>query len=410
MSRTSMLFLLLLSALWWAPGNLRRALQPESVVIQAGPRGGSFDLHARRYARDMAAHDMRVQVRNQDDSLRIIDKLQDARSGAQIGFTAQRVDEQRFPDVASAGVVELQPLFLFLRREIPLPATPAGLAGRRLAMPLEGSATAQAAQELLARYGVTRLDADFRFLQMDAAAAALQRGDADAGFFMLAPGNALVRRLAADARLVAYSFDDNVGIARNIDFMKPATLARGAFDLAGPVPPRDLALVGANVDVVVRSDIHPAVLYALLQAMDAEHKGPTLVSDAGEYPRQSGASPPIHPLAEAWAKSGTPWLYTHFPGSVAGVVDAYWGPLLALLTLVSIASSIQALGRFVDGVLHGVLLQLLSWLQWRVERGGRPGRASRGLFRLLDRATARRADSTGVLARIERLRARFDAS
>lgn len=409
MSRTSMLLLVLLALLWWVAGNLRRAMPPQSVVIQAGPPGGSFDVHARRYAREMALRDVRVAVRNQDDSLRIIDKVQDALGGVQIGFTAQRVAEQRYPDVASAGVVELQPLFLFLRRDQPAPATPAGLAGHRIVMPLEGSATAQAARDLLACYGVTGSNAALQFLQMDQAAQALQHGEADAGFFMLAPSNALVRRLATDPALVAYSFDDSLGIARNIDYLRPATLARGALDLTGPLPRRDLALVGANVDVVVRKDIHPAVLYALLLAMDAEHKGQTLVSDAGEYPRQSGAALPIHPLAEAWRKSGTPWLYTHLPGSMAGVVDAYWGPLLALLTLVSITGTIKSLGRFLDGAVMFAALRSLAWLQWRADRGLAPGPASRWLFGLLDRVMIQRDVEEVALAQLEQLRERFDA-
>jgi TRAP-type uncharacterized transport system substrate-binding protein len=410
MSRTSMLLLVLLALLWWAAGNLRRAMPPQSVVIQAGPRGGSFDVHAHRYAREMALKDVHVSVRNQDDSLRIIDKVQDATGGVQIGFTAQRVAEQRYPDVASAGVVELQPLFLFLRREQPVPITPASLAGRRIVMPLDGSATAQAARDLLACYHVTSRNASFRFVQMDQAAQALQHGEADGGFFMLDAGNPLVRRLANDPALFAYSFNDNLGIARNIDYLRPTTLARGALDLTGPIPRQALALVGANVDVVVRKDIHPAVLYALLQAMEAEHKGQTLVSDAGEYPRQSGAALPIHPLAEAWRKSGAPWVYTHLPGQLAGVVDAYWGSVLALLTLVSITGTVRSIGRFLDDVAMLAALQCLAWLQRRAARGLPPGRASRRLLRLLDRVIVRRDVEEIALVQLEQLRERFESS
>jgi hypothetical protein len=56
-------------------------------VIQAGPAGGSFDLHARRYAAWPAALGQHAQVHNQDDSLRIIHEVSDARSGVQVGFT-----------------------------------------------------------------------------------------------------------------------------------------------------------------------------------------------------------------------------------------------------------------------------------------------------------------------------------
>jgi hypothetical protein len=405
MSRMSVVVLAVLAAVWWAAaGSLKRALPPELVIIQAGPPGGSFDTHARRYADHLAAQGLHAQVRNQDDSLRIIDKLDDAATGVQVGFTAQRVEPGRHPAVASAGVVELQPLFLFLRRGVAEPLSLAGLAGRRLVMPLEGSATAQAARDVLARYGVGPGDASFSFAQMGEAAAALQRGEHDAGFFMLAPDNALVRRLAADPGLVMVSIGDNVGIARNIDYLKPATLVRGAFDLKAPLPPRDVALIGATENVIVREDIHPAVLYALLQAMSDVHKGQTLVSDPGEYPRQAGAVLPVHPHALEWAKSGTPWLYANLPPSVAGIVDAYWGPALALLALVSAFGTLQSLNGFIDGAVLGVALQWLGWLQRRVERGARPGWFGRMLFRLVEPVIVREGREQIARDRLERLR------
>lgn len=405
MSRMSLLVLSLLAALWWAAaGNLKRAMPPDVVVIQAGPRGGSFDTHAKRYAAHLATQGLHAEVRNQDDSLRIIDKLDDAATGVQIGFTAQRIDVARHPDVASAGVVELQPLFLFLRRGVEVPASLAGLADLRLVMPLEGSATAQAARDVLARYGVASPPARFAFMRLDAAAAALQRGEADGGFFMLAPGNPLVRRLAEDPGLVMVSITDNVGIARNIDYLKPATLVRGAFDLRRPLPPRDVALVGATTNVVVRDDVHPAVLYALLQAMNDVHKGQTLVSDPGDYPRQAGAVLPVHPLALEWAKNGTPWLYAHLTPSVAGVVDAYWAPALALLALVSAFGTLQSLTGFIDAAVLGVALQWLGWLQRGIDRGRRPGWAGRLVFRMVEPVIIRQGREQIARDRLERLR------
>ncbi|HEX5683412.1 MAG TPA: TAXI family TRAP transporter solute-binding subunit [Ideonella sp.] len=404
MSRLSVLVLFLLTTLWWAAGKLGQVWPAEQVVIQAGSLGGSFDAYARRYAEHLASRGLRAQVGNQDDSLKIIDKVADATSGVHIGFTSQRVDATRYPAVASAGVIELQPLFLFLRRGPAEPATLAGLVGRRLVMPLEGSATAQATQDVLARYDVTPRNATFSFMKLSEAVAALERGEHDAGFVMLAPDHELVRRLAANPSLVLYSMSDSVGISRNIDYLKPATLARGALDLKLPLPSHDTALIGATVNVVVREDIHPAVLYELLQAMSNVHKGHTLVSDPGEYPRQIGAALPVHPRALEWAKSGTPWLYLHLPPAVAGVVDAYWAPVLALFALVSTLSTLQSVNGLIEAAVLGVALHWLGWLQWRIKRGGRPGWIARMLFRLVEATAVRQGMEQRVCSRLERLR------
>ncbi|SEL87747.1 TRAP-type uncharacterized transport system, substrate-binding protein [Roseateles sp. YR242] len=405
MSRMSVVVLVVLAGLWWAlAGSVKRVMPPDRVVIQAGPPGGSFDTHARRYADVLRAQGLRVEVRHQEDSLRIIDRLDDAANGVHVGFTAQRVEAGSHPAVASVGVVELQPLFLFLRRGQPEPTTLAGLAGRRLVMPQANSATAQATRDVLARYGVTPANTTFSYTQMADAATALQSGQFDAGFFMLSPGNPVVRRLTEDPHLVMYSLADSVGIARNIDYLKPATLVRGAFDLRAPLPAHDVSLVGATVNVVVREDIHPAVLYALLQAMDEVHKGQTLVSDPGEYPRQTGAVLPVHPLALEWGKSGTPWLFTHLPPAVAGVVDAYWAPALAILALVSAIGTLQSLTGFIDGAILGVALQWLGWLESRVARGRRPGWLGRHLFRLVEPVVLRKGREQIARDRLEHLR------
>jgi len=404
MLRPSVLVLIFLATLWWMAGKLGRVWPPEVVVIQAGPQGGSFDAYARRYADHLASRGLRAQVRNQDDSLKIIDKVADATSGVHIGFTSQHVDATRYSTIASAGVIELQPLFLFLRRSPSELVTLAGLAGRRLVMPLEGSATAHAAQDVLARYDVTPRNASVSFMKLNDAVAALERGEHDAGFFMLAPNHGLVRRLATNPQLVLHSISDNVGISRHIDYLKPATLARGALDLRRPLPPHDIALIGATVNVVVREDVHPAVLYELLQAMSDVHKGHTLVSDPGEYPRQTGTALPVHPRALEWAKSGTPWPYLHLPAAMAGVVDAYWAPVLALFALVSTLGTLQAVNGFIEAALLRTALHWLGWLQWRVERGWRPGRMARALFRLVEPAVARQSPEQRACARLERLR------
>lgn len=404
MPRLSLVMVVVIALLAWVVAALFRHPPQQPVVIQAGPPGGSFDTHARRYAAYMRRHGIDAEVRNQDDSLRIIDRIEHGEGGARIGFTAQRVDRQAYPHVASAGVVELQPLFLFLRRELPDPGTLAGLAGRRLVALPQGSATAQAALDLLSLYGVTPANASFQFAKISDAAAGLQRGDYEAGFFMLAPDNALIRRLVADPALRLLSLNDSVGISRNVDYLKAATLARGAYDLRTPRPAREIALVGATVDVVVREDIHPAVLYVLLQAMHEVHKGQTLVSNPGDYPSQKGVALPLHPLAAEWARRGTPWLYAHLPPGAAGTVDAYWALALALVAVVSALRTLGSLDAAIEDLRHGLALLALAWLQHRARRGLSMGLVSRHVLRLAEPVVEQPDRSQLARMRLEWLR------
>lgn len=405
MSRISVVLLAVLAVLWLLVGDLPRALPPDKVVILAGPAGGSFDQHARRYQAQMKTQGLEVEVRNEPDSLRIVDRVQDASEGLHVGFTAQGLDDPAaYPQLASAGVVELQPLFVFLRAAAAQPPTLQGLAGMRLAMPPPRSASARAARQVLAAYGVDERNAHFQHLPLEEVPKALVGGDADAAVMMLAPDNELVRGLATDPRFTLYAFQENIALSRRITYLKPVLLARGGYDLRRVLPPADVPLVAARVNVVVRRDLHPAVLFALLRAMDDTHKTQTLVSNAGEFPVLAGTVLEPHPLAVEWSKSGTPWLFSHLPPLWAGLVDAYWGPTLFLLAAVSFFGTLGSVSAFVESVALNAALVVLSLLQVAVDRGLKPGRFARLLFRIVEPVVQRSSAADLVRQRLERLR------
>jgi TRAP-type uncharacterized transport system substrate-binding protein len=406
MSKISLVFLVVLAVLWLAGGSGGRALPPEVVHLQAGPVGGSYDEHAQVYARALQAAGLKTELSHIANSTQIVSAVNDhqARPRVDIGFTAQALSAKDLPNVFSVGVIELQPLFLFHRSSLGVLSTPEALRGKRLVMPPAGSATSQAALDVLAQYGITPDNTPISFVPIAQAATALQRAEFDAGFFMLAPSNAMITTLATDDGLGLFSFSENVAITRHVDYLKPTTLARGAFDLRKVRPAQDVQLVGAAVNVVVRGDIHPAVLYALLGAMQNVHKGQSLVSNHGDYPSLVGTGLPVHPLASEWAKSGTPWLYTHLRPSVVGLVDAYWGPALFLLAVVSAFSTLGSLNDFIHGMALAAALLFLALLQWRVQAGRVPGAASRGLFRLAERVVLQEDSTSQARGRLERLR------
>lgn len=324
-----------------------------TVVLGAGPEGGTYAQHAAAYAAELQRLGVDSRIVHIGDSLTIVDRVNGPCPCLDVGFTAQQVDPAKYPDVVSAGAIELQPLFLFVRKGL-LPADSlAVLRGRRVVAPLAQSATAQAARDVLSHFGVH--PADIGYHPIGEAADVLQRGDADAGFFMLSPSSPVIARLVADEGLALFSFDANVGISRQIDYLQPAQLARGAFSLERDLPPRDTRLVAASVNVVVRRDIHPVVLYALLNAMKAVHRGQTLVSDHGDYPDMVRTALPVHEKAEAWARNGTPWLYDKLPPLLASPLDEYWGMALFIVAVSSVFGTLGTVIQFfqrVYGTLH----------------------------------------------------------
>lgn len=411
--------LVLLLLVWFYFGSVRPTLPPPLVVLGAGPKGGTYARHAEAYCRQLVKAHIRVQILYIGDSLGIIDGVNaaghvpgteagreadteagcgalDAAKAADagtmvarrldIGFTAQDVNAARFPNVRSAGAVELQPLFLFHRGRLDALG---GLNGRRVVMPRQSSATAEAARAILALYGVVPATIDY--MQIEEAEAALRRGDHDAGFFMLSPASPMIGRLAADPALTLFSFTESVGISRRIDYLKPALLARGALDLRSNRPPQDVQLIGATVNVVVRKDLHPVVLYALLNAMKEVHRGQTLVSNPGDYPSVLRTALPLDPRVESWTKTGTPWVYENFPPALASLIDHYWGLALVLVALGSAFGTVRsAFGTVTEAWLtlqRGARVAarlVLRRLDPALCGDRRPGLLGRGLFRLCE--------------------------
>lgn len=382
-----------------------RVLPPKVVYIETGPVGGSFHESALQYVRYLERVGLQTEIQPDPQSLHIVQLLNGQDGGhVDIGFTAQFVDPATFPNVYSAGAIELQPLFLFLRKELGTIRSPAGLRGKRLVMPPEFSATAKAAREVLALYGVTPQNTSFNYLLIGEATQALQKGQYDAGFFMLAPANAMIDKLGRHPDLMLYSFDDAEAIARKLSYLKPCVLPHSAFELLPGRPEADVRMVGATVNVIVNRDIHPAALYALLHAMREVHSGQTLVSLRGDYPNFVNTDLPLHPLVPEWAKNGTPWIYKTFSPLLASLIQEYWLPVLVLVAVVSVYDTLNKLYELIHLLTISAALEILTHMRANLSGGRRPGPVHRALFRLAEGVVMRDKADKKARALLEQLR------
>jgi TRAP transporter TAXI family solute receptor len=356
-----------------------RGLPPRSVTIETGAVGGSYYEEALQYKAVLERQGFQVALKVQPDSLNIIGDVENGVDGAEIGFTAQAVRREAFPHVASAGATELQPLFIFARMPAGKATSPADLRGMRIVMLPEHSATAEAGLQILAMFGVDRTNSRITFMPLLDAAAALRAGQADAGLFMLSPGNATITTLATDPALSLVPIEENLAITRRMPFLRPATLPRGSYDLYPGIPAADVKLVAAMVNVVVRKDISPAVLYTLLGAMVDVHHSATMINDSGDFPTIAGLDLPVHPLAIQYAVSGLPWDYRNLPLRVASLLNQYLIFGIALLLSIEIYKAGKYFGELLQFLGDDAMLRILI----RIERAAKKGHPIQGVRLLL---------------------------
>lgn len=310
------------------------ALPPRSIVIEAGPVGGTYYAHATAYAEVLESHGFAVTLRVNPNSTTIIDHVNDPASGVDIGFVAQPTDPALTPRVRALAKVELQPLFLFYSTALGEIVSPVNLMGRRIVLPMPASASAIAALDILAIYGVTPDTAVIEHLDITEGAQRLMEGEFDAGFFMLASENPLIGRLAADAELAAFSYGDARSIAINLDYLSTATLPAGGFDLSQALPPGPLDLIGAEVQVITHADLHPALALAMLDALERRHGVATAVSDLGQYPDFTAPRLPLLETVRDYQLTGRPWPYRIFGSFWGSLFDEFFVLIFAIFLTV----------------------------------------------------------------------------
>ncbi|MGC1407402.1 MAG: TAXI family TRAP transporter solute-binding subunit [Acetobacteraceae bacterium] len=333
----SFIIVLVVGVMWSRP--------PTHVTIEAGPAGGSFYQIAQQYRQILAKHGIDLQVRPKANSLEILPDLANPASGIDIGFEAQDASAYANAGIYAIGEVQLQPLFVFASADLGRRIGLTDLRGRKIVMPPADSATSDAAVRVLQLYDITPDNTSFTFMQLADAANELRAGHFDAGIFMLAPENQVVRDLASWSGVRLVSIGEAKAIANHLPSLRPIVLARGIYDVGDGIPPSDVAMLAGTVDVAVRRGLHPYVIYMLLEAMAQVHRGPTLVTSAGVYPSIAAVDLPVHALAREYYRSGLPWVYGNLPPPLAAFVDRYLLIALALFVLVELYQASQYLAE-----------------------------------------------------------------
>jgi uncharacterized protein len=380
-----------------------RALPPSTVTIETGPVGGSYYQTALKYRDAMKRHGINLKLLPNPDSLAIIGDVGRSGSGIDIGFTAQPVSREQFPNTAAAGVIERQPLFIFYNVALGALAGPSSLRGKRIALPPEESATSEAALDLLGLYGVTRENSLISFMQLAEVAQALKADAADAGVLMLAPSNPFIADLANDSSLRLLGIAEAEGITRHLPSLSTAVLPRGSYSIAQDIPPKDLELLTASVDVVVKKDIDPAALYMLLEAMSEVHHGATLISNAGDFPSIVGTDLLPHPLAVEYMKSGLPWIYEALPLNFASLIDHYFVIGVTILIVTEVYKHLADFSEFNHLILENLCLRVLAHIESTVKRGRPITGRHLIILRIIDRllfASSRRMRTEELSRRI----------
>ena len=218
--------------------------------------------------------------------------LQDAGSGVSVAIVQSGVaDEKAASDLQALGSLYREPLWVFYRGEATIERL-SQLAGKRIGVGPTASGTYPIAVKLLAANGLP--DAGKRPRKEDGPGhagqrsptppTALQKGELDAAFFVAAFDTPYIQQLLNDDKVHLLSFGQQEAYHRRYPFPVRPDRAGGPGQ-PGTKPPRQgRSLLAPTAMLVVRKDLHPALIPLLLSVATRIHGQGDELSNPGEFP------------------------------------------------------------------------------------------------------------------------------
>ena len=301
-----------------------RPAPPSTIVMTAGSPGGAYDEFAKRYKNILARSGVTLELHRSSGAVENYDRLRaPAKPGEvsyDVGFIQSgigSVDEA--PHLETIAGVYYEPVWLFSAHIDSLQRL-SDLKGKRIGVGIPGSGLRRLSMQMLAAAGVNENNATLVELNGPDAVTALQNGKLDIAFLIGAPESPLIRSLFGSS-LHIVSLAQSEAIARYFPTLTPLTLPQGAVDLADGRPVHDVKLLAATSVLVARDDLHPALVYLLLEAAAEVHGGPGLFQQRGEFPSAKVQDFPISEQASRWFKSGRPFLQRYLPFWLANLIE-----------------------------------------------------------------------------------------
>jgi TRAP transporter TAXI family solute receptor len=327
----------LTAAIWIALGFVFPS-PPTKVDIASSFPGGHFQALARRYKSILARSGVTLNVLTTDGSVENLKLLNDPSWKVPIGLMQGGVaDAETAPDLLSLGRIDYQVFWLFSSTKENL-SDLAQLKAKRIALGPLGSGARLVCERILNKAGVTSDNSTLLYLMPEQAFSALKNKTIDALFVNFSSESPILDSLLRDSDFQVMSFKDVEALTRVFPYLVRLVLPRGVIDYESKIPPTDVVLIGTTNVVLVRKDLHPAIIDLLAQAMTAVHSAPGLFQHLNEFPNLADPEYSIADEAREFFKNGPSFLNRYLPFWVTNYVKRAAAVLLTAIAVFPLLS------------------------------------------------------------------------
>jgi TRAP transporter TAXI family solute receptor len=300
---------------------------PRSITVITGTEEGRYHQVAERLKAELAREGLEVNLKSSAGSIANLEALVSEDNEIAMAFVQSGIENLFDGDTSelhSLGALYFEPIWLFFNRDRPIRFI-WDLKGRRIAVGKPGSGTYAVGQLLLEasalKPSVGDAVVEVSELGGEDAVEALEKGEADAAFFVLAADSPMIKRLARNPDLDFLSARRARAFEGNYPFLSSCDIPAGLLDLAEDVPDTDRVLLAALATLVVNDRFHPAHTPLILEAIRTVVGGGGLLERPGEFPTPRFVSFPLTAEAEHYHQNGPPFLLRFMPFWAASLVD-----------------------------------------------------------------------------------------
>jgi TRAP-type uncharacterized transport system substrate-binding protein len=307
---------------------------PSKIAIATSLPGDHYQVLGTRYQGILAGSSVELELRITEGAKENLRLLNDPTSGVQVGFMQGGISSGKLaPDLLSLGRIDYQIFWLFY----PTGETVTDLSqlrGKRIALGPVDSGDRAVCEKILAAAGINYDNTALLYVAPAEATKALDDGTVDAVFLNLSPDSPILQSLLASPQYRPMSFSEAEALTRIFPYLVRLVLPRGAIDLQRKIPVTDVHLVSTTNVVLVRKEIHPAIIDLLAQAILEAHSLPGLFQRVGDFPSQTDPEYPIAQSARDFYKNGPSFLNRYLPFWMTSYAQRVVAVLVAVIAIV----------------------------------------------------------------------------
>ena len=351
----------------------------EGKIVMATGSSQYYEL-AESYRRELERNGIKLEVQRLTEGFATLKTLLDPNSGLNAGFIkgglvgslqGRLATEKakgwhtKFNGLLSVGRVFYEPIWVYSRGDLHV-ASLRDLKGMKIFTGTKESGARRIVNQLLKANGIDKKNATLIDQDLPADAAPLFDGRADVAVTIAPPDSDKMQELVRVQGIRLMDFSPEAEAYDNrFPALTRVVLRKGSVEFNPVIPSDDITLLATTAALVVRSDMHPALVSLLTHAVVSNPKSgfdkqgdPVLFYRAGDFPSASdpefivpadtrsiyktGELPfLLRFLAPMNARLGIPFSYTAFINSYAAQVLLILIPLLAVI--VPLAKAIPAL-------------------------------------------------------------------